>query len=150
MARVASFWINGPITMPWSGSAEITSRNLFPDSEMRSQPCRETKAPGLKSSKRPPSTSGKNKICWQSLCYVIILSLSWLFRFMRKKNNNHQKDIDDLKRQNSHLEAQIRALERAKASGQFSSAQEVKSDGFHCLRARLRYDHRFRYSSLKD
>jgi len=44
---------------------------------------------------------------------------------MRKKNGNHQKDIDDLKRQNHHLEAQIRALERAKNSGQFSSAQEV-------------------------
>jgi hypothetical protein len=46
--------------------------------------------------------------------------------FMRKKNSNHQKDIDDLKRQNNHLEAQISALERAKNSGQFNSAQEVR------------------------
>lgn len=47
---------------------------------------------------------------------------------MRKKNLNHQKDIEDLRRQNTHLEAQIRALEKAKNAGQFSSAQEVTGD----------------------
>ncbi|XP_023024575.1 MYC associated factor X [Leptinotarsa decemlineata] len=40
--------------------------------------------------------------------------------FMRKKNNSHQQDIDDLKRQNNLLEAQIRTLERAKATGSFN------------------------------
>ena len=55
----------------------------------------------------------------------ILKKASEYIGFMRKKNTNHQRDIDDLKRQNGHLEAQIRALERAKNSGQFSSAQEV-------------------------
>lgn len=36
---------------------------------------------------------------------------------MRRKNSSHQSDIDDLKRQNSLLENQIRALERARATG---------------------------------
>ncbi|XP_019866013.1 protein max isoform X2 [Aethina tumida] len=40
--------------------------------------------------------------------------------FMKKKNNSHQQDIDDLKRQNSLLEAQIRTLEKAKMSGTYS------------------------------
>ena len=38
------------------------------------------------------------------------------------------KDIDDLKRQNSHLEKQIRTLERAKSSGNYSSAADVLSE----------------------
>ncbi|XP_050297066.1 protein max [Anthonomus grandis grandis] len=39
--------------------------------------------------------------------------------FMRKKNNSHQQDIEDLKRQNSLLEAQIRTLENVKQTGVF-------------------------------
>ncbi|XP_044745257.1 protein max isoform X3 [Coccinella septempunctata] len=39
---------------------------------------------------------------------------------MRRKNSSHQRDIDDLKRQNSLLEAQINQLEKAKATGSFS------------------------------
>ena len=38
----------------------------------------------------------------------------------------YYRDIEDLKRQNGHLEAQIRALERAKASGEFNSANDVR------------------------
>ncbi|XP_014292232.1 protein max [Halyomorpha halys] len=34
---------------------------------------------------------------------------------MRKKNNTHQQDIADLKRQNSLLEAQIKTLERSRS-----------------------------------
>ncbi|XP_071498824.1 protein max-like isoform X1 [Diadema antillarum] len=34
-------------------------------------------------------------------------------QFMRRKNNSHQSDIDDLKKQNQTLEQQIRILERA-------------------------------------
>lgn len=41
-------------------------------------------------------------------------------QFMRRKNNAHQQDIEDLKRQNSLLEAQIRTLEKAKTSGSFN------------------------------
>ncbi|CRL03018.1 CLUMA_CG016283, isoform A [Clunio marinus] len=46
-------------------------------------------------------------------------------QFMRRKNNSHQQDIDDLKRQNSVLEAQIRTLERARASGNFAESSDV-------------------------
>ncbi|XP_055382909.1 protein max [Condylostylus longicornis] len=35
-------------------------------------------------------------------------------QFMRRKNQSHQQDIDDLKKQNNVLETQIRQLERAK------------------------------------
>ena len=42
----------------------------------------------------------------------------------------NQTDLDDLKRQNNHLEAQIRVLERAKNMGNFGkSASEILSDG---------------------
>ena len=47
---------------------------------------------------------------------------------MRRKNSINQNDLEDLKRQNSHLEAQIRALERAKSAGNFSSAAEILND----------------------
>ncbi|XP_015837345.1 protein max isoform X1 [Tribolium castaneum] len=50
--------------------------------------------------------------------------------FMRKKNHSHQQDIEDLKRQNSLLEAQIavtvRTLEKAKSTGSFGGES---SDG---------------------
>lgn len=38
--------------------------------------------------------------------------------FMRRKNQSHQQDIDDLKRQNNNLETQIRQLERQRTSGE--------------------------------
>ncbi len=47
---------------------------------------------------------------------------------MRKKNQINQTDLEDIKRQNSHLEAQIRALERAKTTGNFQSAADILSD----------------------
>uniref|UniRef100_A0AAG5CUR1 Protein max n=1 Tax=Anopheles atroparvus TaxID=41427 RepID=A0AAG5CUR1_ANOAO len=40
-------------------------------------------------------------------------------QFMRRKNNSHQQDIDDLRRQNNMLESQIRHLETARATGNF-------------------------------
>lgn len=42
---------------------------------------------------------------------------------MRRKNSSHQQDIDDLKRQNNLLEAQIRTLERARTTGNFDAAE---------------------------
>ncbi|XP_075221617.1 MYC associated factor X isoform X2 [Lycorma delicatula] len=42
-------------------------------------------------------------------------------QFMRRKNSAHQQDIDDLKRQNSLLESQIRTLEKAKATGNYAA-----------------------------
>ncbi|XP_020622520.1 protein max-like isoform X2 [Orbicella faveolata] len=41
-------------------------------------------------------------------------------QFMRRKNHSHQTDIDDLKRQNGILDQQVRALEKARNSGQLS------------------------------
>ncbi|XP_047994183.1 protein max isoform X4 [Leguminivora glycinivorella] len=53
--------------------------------------------------------------------------------FMRRKNNSHQQDIDDLRRQNNLLESQIRALEKARATGNYMDAHElgleIKSEG---------------------
>ena len=41
---------------------------------------------------------------------------------MRRKNGSHTNDIEDLRRQNAHLENQIRAMEKAKSTGNFASA----------------------------
>lgn len=49
---------------------------------------------------------------------------------MRKKNNSHQSDIDDLKRQNHVLDQQIRLLEKTAAvpgSNDLDNAQLVKN-----------------------
>nr|CAH7730337.1 unnamed protein product [Callosobruchus chinensis] len=51
--------------------------------------------------------------------------------FMRKKNSSHQQDIEDLKRQNSLLEAQIRTLEKAKATGSFGVDSDTKDSIFN-------------------
>merc|ERR1719290_638340 len=45
--------------------------------------------------------------------------------YMQKKNAMHQQEIKDLKAQNAQLEAQIRALERAKATGNFASTAAI-------------------------
>ncbi|XP_015510404.2 protein max isoform X4 [Neodiprion pinetum] len=51
-------------------------------------------------------------------------------QFMRRKNTSHQQDIDDLKRQNTLLESQIRTLEKAKITGNYAaeSCDVSKSD----------------------
>lgn len=46
-------------------------------------------------------------------------------QMMRKKNSIHQQDIDDLKRQNQLLETQIRTLEKAKTTGNFTTAAMI-------------------------
>ncbi|XP_035676945.1 protein max-like isoform X7 [Branchiostoma floridae] len=43
-------------------------------------------------------------------------------QYMRRKNQTHQQDIDDLKKQNALLDQQVRALEKARATGNLSSA----------------------------
>lgn len=45
--------------------------------------------------------------------------------YMQKKNALHQQEIKELKQQNAQLEAQIRALERAKATGNFASTAAI-------------------------
>merc|ERR1711874_360949 len=44
---------------------------------------------------------------------------------MQRKITDHQDEIKSLKAQNSQLEIQIKALEKAKASGNFVSAREM-------------------------
>merc|ERR1712110_799102 len=58
----------------------------------------------------------------------ILKKASEYIQYMRRKNSVNQTDLDDLKRQNAHLEAQIRALERAKSAGNFSSAAEILNE----------------------
>ncbi|XP_011643739.1 protein max isoform X1 [Pogonomyrmex barbatus] len=48
-------------------------------------------------------------------------------QFMRRKNTSHQQDIDDLKKQNSLLEAQIRSLEKSNLGG-YESCEVTKSE----------------------
>merc|ERR1712212_641708 len=54
----------------------------------------------------------------------ILKKASEYIAFMRKKNSTHANDIEDLKRQNQHLENQIKMLEKAKSSGQFNLIKE--------------------------
>ncbi|GFT73449.1 protein max [Nephila pilipes] len=44
---------------------------------------------------------------------------------MRRKNSSHQQDIDDLKKQNKILEEQIKALEKAKNTGNYVAAASI-------------------------
>ena len=44
---------------------------------------------------------------------------------MQKKINTHQDEIRELKNQNANLESQIRALEKAKATGNFVSTAAI-------------------------
>ena len=52
----------------------------------------------------------------------ILKKASEYIAFMRRKNGSHTNDIEDLRRQNAHLENQIRTMEKAKSTGNFSSA----------------------------
>jgi len=56
----------------------------------------------------------------------ILKKASEYISFMRRKNSTHSNDIEDLKRQNQHLENQIRTLEKAKATGQYDLIQEIE------------------------
>jgi len=58
----------------------------------------------------------------------ILKKASEYIAFMRRKNGSHATDIEDLRRQNAHLETQIRALERAKSSGNFSGVSISQFD----------------------
>merc|ERR1719225_1307665 len=59
----------------------------------------------------------------------ILKKASEYIQYKRRKNSLNQTDLEDLKRQNNHLEAQIRALERAKSLGNFGkSAAEILND----------------------
>ncbi|XP_062863786.1 protein max-like isoform X2 [Trichomycterus rosablanca] len=51
-------------------------------------------------------------------------------QFMRRKNHTHQQDIDDLKKQNTLLEQQVRALEKAKGNTQLQASYSSDSSLF--------------------
>merc|ERR1712212_735603 len=70
---------------------------------------------GLKDS--IPSMQGNEKMSRASSRAQILKRATEYIQFIRRKNTTHQEDIDDLKRQNSMLEQQIRTLERAKSKG---------------------------------
>jgi len=55
----------------------------------------------------------------------ILKKASEYIAFMRRKNSSHSSDIEDLKRQNQHLENQIKSLEKAKSSGHFVQAASL-------------------------
>ncbi|XP_015907960.3 protein max isoform X2 [Parasteatoda tepidariorum] len=56
---------------------------------------------------------------------------------MRRKNISHQNDIDDLKRQNKNLEDQIRMLEKAKATGNYSNVNILEVPIINSTKASL-------------
>jgi len=78
-----------------------------------------------------PSLQGE-KVNQKASRAQILKKAAEYIQFMRRKNNSHQQDIDDLKRQNSLLESQIRTLDRARASGNFAENEaaldNIKSD----------------------
>jgi len=55
----------------------------------------------------------------------ILRKASEYITHMRGKQSKNEQDCEDLRRQNAHLERQIRALESAKASGNYSSAADI-------------------------
>ncbi|KAI5707124.1 hypothetical protein M8J75_014763 [Diaphorina citri] len=74
----------------------------------------------------------KMKLSNQASRAQILKKAADYIQFMRRKNASHQQDIDDLKRQNAILEAQIRTLEKAKVTGNFaaeSSSEMGLEDG---------------------
>jgi len=70
---------------------------------------------GLKDS--IPSMQGNEKMSRASSRAQILKKATDYIQFIRRKNNTHQEDIEDLKRQNSLLEQQIKMLERAQSKG---------------------------------
>ncbi|XP_034834323.1 protein max isoform X1 [Maniola hyperantus] len=78
-----------------------------------------------------PALQGEKVVC-ASRAQILKKAAEYI-QFMRRKNNAHQQDIDDLRRQNTILETQIRALEKARATGNYMDAHElglgIKSEG---------------------
>ncbi|XP_047994180.1 protein max isoform X1 [Leguminivora glycinivorella] len=79
-----------------------------------------------------PALQGEKVVCKASRAQILKKAAEYIM-FMRRKNNSHQQDIDDLRRQNNLLESQIRALEKARATGNYMDAHElgleIKSEG---------------------
>ncbi|XP_061507632.1 protein max isoform X6 [Anopheles gambiae] len=71
-----------------------------------------------------PSLQGE-KVSREASRAQILKKAAEYIQFMRRKNNSHQQDIDDLRRQNNMLESQIRHLEQARASGNFVDGADL-------------------------
>ncbi|ELT88674.1 hypothetical protein CAPTEDRAFT_118760 [Capitella teleta] len=67
-----------------------------------------------------PSVQGEKVGSKASRAQILKQATDYI-QFMTKKNGTTQSDIDDLKKQNSLLEQQIRALEKAKTTSSFAS-----------------------------
>ncbi|XP_044128251.1 protein max isoform X3 [Bufo gargarizans] len=69
-----------------------------------------------------PSLQGEKVTAYGQASRAQILDKATEYiQYMRRKNHTHQQDIDDLKRQNSLLEQQVRALEKAKSNSRLQS-----------------------------
>ena len=68
-------------------------------------------------------------VLWDSANYgKCLLEASKYIPFLQENNGKNFKDFEDLRGQNGHLENQIRALEKAKRSGNLSSMAMSQSD----------------------
>ncbi|XP_071962931.1 protein max-like isoform X2 [Antedon mediterranea] len=54
-------------------------------------------------------------------------------QFMRRKNNSHQNDIDDLKKQNELLDGQVALLEKAQVTGKLDPESLIDPDTISML-----------------
>ncbi|XP_038641073.1 protein max isoform X3 [Cetorhinus maximus] len=67
-----------------------------------------------------PSLQGEKVGVLASRAQILDKATEYI-QYMRRKNHTHQQDIDDLKRQNTLLEQQVRALEKARAAAQLQA-----------------------------
>uniref|UniRef100_A0A2M4ADS9 Protein max n=1 Tax=Anopheles triannulatus TaxID=58253 RepID=A0A2M4ADS9_9DIPT len=72
-----------------------------------------------------PSLQGEKVSAKKASRAQILKKAAEYIMFMRRKNNAHQQDIDDLRRQNNMLESQIRHLEQARATGNFADGLDL-------------------------
>ncbi|XP_033097155.1 protein max-like [Anneissia japonica] len=54
-------------------------------------------------------------------------------QFMRRKNNSHQNDIDDLKKQNELLDGQVALLEKAQITGDLDPSRLISPESISML-----------------
>ncbi|CAO1345025.1 unnamed protein product [Diamesa serratosioi] len=81
-----------------------------------------------------PSLQGEKVINKASRAQILKKAAEYI-QFMRRKNNSHQQDIDDLKKQNLVLESQIRTLERAKSTGNYAESNSEIAMGEHNIKS---------------
>uniref|UniRef100_UPI00398E56DE protein max isoform X1 n=1 Tax=Pristiophorus japonicus TaxID=55135 RepID=UPI00398E56DE len=122
-------------TTHWSANAGITSKTAFivyvtpyHHSRVKSNKAREVSGNNTderQNNAASLSNPGKTLVVWRQLYKAsraqILDKATEYIQYMRRKNHTHQQDIDDLKRQNTLLEQQVRALEKARAAAQLQA-----------------------------